>query len=255
MNYFTVRRDSGAGSSDEWWGDDCIAAYRFKGAESEAQSRVDLTGHGYDLTRQNNPTWDAENGAYLKNGWLSNSDLNALDTVRTIVIRYSELDDTNYAFLPFSQIKGTNGYNVTKDLFVYGRFRLHYAKNGVEKWNESNFPAILSSYIPASYDWVEGAGKLSYYLGDQKLNSSGVLGASISDSRKCRMYYNGSPVTLEKVTIDNVTNLYSDNSPNVNYSYSLCSQSAGWYVQAASFYSSVLSEDRQREVCDAMRAL
>jgi len=254
MNYFTVRRDS-AGSSDNFWGDDCIAAYRFKGAESEEQSRVDLTGHGYDLTRQNNPTWDAENGAYLKNGWLSNTDLNALDTVRTIVIRYSELDDTNYAFLPFSQIKGTNGYNVTKDLFVYGRFRLHYAKNGVEKWFETNFPAILSSYIPASYDWVTGAGKLSYYIGDQKLNSSGVLCACINDNRQCSMYYNGSKVTLEKVTIDNVTAEYSDNSPNVGYSYTLAQQSAGWYVQAASFYSSVLSDDRQREVCDAMRAL
>ena len=257
MDYFTIRRD-GIPDGEElenWWGDNCIAAFRFKGAASASAARTDLTGNGYNLGRQNNPEWDAAKGYHLfldggTHNYLSNSDLNALDTVQTIIIRYSGLPGTSKVFLPFSQIKGTTpAYDVTKDMFVYARFCMNYVKAGAQKELRTNFPAIFRSWISNQYS--PDYGKLSYRIADAKLPSSGVLGAT-----RTNLFLNGTLMTMSSVSLENVTQIYSSGSPNVDYSYTLAgSGNGGHWVAAAAFYSEALGTARQRDVANAMLRL
>ena len=88
--------------SDMWWipsagfaTSNCIAAYRFKGAASQAAALTDLTGHGYTLRNNGGASWSSANGFYITNGVsyaynvaLTSDNLNR-QNVQAMVICYS----------------------------------------------------------------------------------------------------------------------------------------------------------------------
>ena len=254
MGYFEMRRDSfSAEGEDSWWGDGCIAAYQFKGATSEADSLIDLTGHGYNLSEVNNPVWDTSKGFFLvSNKYLNCTTLNALDTINTIIIRYSALPSTD-GFIGFSQIKGSSGgYEQIKNMGLMARVKFYYQQNGTDKYLNKPGPGILCSYIPDSYSSAEGHGNLIYRYASRKLNSSGVLA-----STRTKLYADGEPmVTSIQQVITGVTQLYSSDSPNTANSYTLSGDThGGHYVLAAAFYTDALSADDIRERSLAMAGI
>lgn len=263
MDYFSVRRDAFE-DAEGWWGPNCIAAYRFKGADSERESWTDLTGNGYNLIKQNSPEWSADKGYRVFNSnWLNNTPLGQRNDVHTIVIRYSGMSSSGSAFIPLSYVRGaTDTYEIINGMYVAGRLQLHYqtqGSQGPEFYVDSVYPGVLTSYIGHSFDWVDNHGRLIYYLGNQKLPSSGVFGVSVNDANQAMMYLNGASIGVTKKTIKDVYTIYNVKSPNVQTSSTIMpgavGQNGDHYVQAAAFYSSVLSADRQAEVYEAMRAL
>lgn len=87
--------------SGGWWcppnfdPDDCLAAYQFKGAGNEADSLIDLTGHGYTLTKTgddllifNNDTGYTFNG---RNRPLRNLHNSSVTGIKSVIVRYSDI--------------------------------------------------------------------------------------------------------------------------------------------------------------------
>lgn len=60
-----------------------ICAYQFKGVQSEAESLTDLTGHGHNLYKVNNPQWDANRGFYFPESRVYYGDQNWLNQLQT----------------------------------------------------------------------------------------------------------------------------------------------------------------------------
>ena len=80
---------------------DCLAAYQFKGAGSEAASLSDLTGHGYTLTKtdpQNLMDFDTNEGwIFARNAWkgaraLDNDSIDkSINGIKSFVMRFKKI--------------------------------------------------------------------------------------------------------------------------------------------------------------------
>lgn len=68
-----------------------ICAYQFKGVQSEAESLTDLTGHGHNLYKVNNPQWDTVRGFYFPLSRVFYSNQNLLNQLQA-----STSDPYNY---------------------------------------------------------------------------------------------------------------------------------------------------------------
>ena len=69
---------------------DCLAAYQFKGAGSESAALTDLTGHGYELTK-NDPQslMDFDNSAgfvWARNAWRTSRYLHNAELTKSLKI-------------------------------------------------------------------------------------------------------------------------------------------------------------------------
>ena len=224
-----------------------IAAYQFKGAESENAALTNLVNPStYKLTKQvesgTKPTWTSADGFNMSGGthpYLSNSDLNALTNIKTIIVRYSGLPSTSSVLLPVSQIKGqtTSG---TKNPLLYARFKMSVTYNGATSTLSSNYPAVITSWA---------SNKLTYYVGDSKLASTGVL----AYSNKV-LYKNGTAMTTTEKTVNcsAVSTVETNLSTTFNYSVD---HMGGAKIIAIAFYNKALSASQIKEVSDGMLAI
>lgn len=222
----------------------CLAAYQFKGAASEAAALTDLSGHGYTLTKSNSPTWTSANGFYFGSGaYLGNATLNALKTVKTIVIRYSGLSTATAARLPLSLIKGQTTAGTSNPLFwARPNFRITY--NGTNTTISSDKPCIVTALNTST-------NKLTYKLGSAKAAAAGVLACDASN-----IYANGTAQTVTSHTVNCDSSITTESNIHTQYSYTLASNSSyPYYVIAAAFYNVTLSATQHKEVADAMLAL
>ena len=222
---------------------DVIAAFQFKGAASASAARQNLaeTGSVYDLTPSNSPTWDASTGYYLGEGnsYLGDADLNALTTIKTIVIRYSGLSTGHSERLPLSLIKGRTTAGTDNPLF-WARPNFRYTYNGNEISLSSSYPCIVTSLDMST-------SKLKYKLGDVKAAAAGVLACDAS-----HIYKDGSAITLTSHTVDCDGSITTESNLNTQYSYSLASGTDPYYVIAAAFFSKVLSADDHEWIAEKM---
>lgn len=84
-------------SSGGWWLppnfdlSDCLAAYQFKGAGSEASALSDLTGNGKTLTKTGTVTFDNNTGYTFAAGNMAVRSLNNTEVtdIKSVIIRYS----------------------------------------------------------------------------------------------------------------------------------------------------------------------
>lgn len=222
----------------------CLAAYQFKGAASASAARTDLTGHGYTLTESNSPTWTSANGYYFGSGaYLGNSTLNALKTVKTIVIRYSGLSTATAARLPLSLIKGQTTAGTSNPLlWARPNFRIIY--NTAETMISSSYPCIVTALNTST-------NKLTYKLGSAKAPATGVLACDASN-----IYLNGTAQTLTSHTVNCDSSITTESNIHTQYSYTLASNSSyPYYVIAAAFYNVTLSATQHKEVADAMLSI
>ena len=230
--------------TSDWWipsgisATNVIAAYRFKGASSETEARTDLSGHGYTLSKANSPVWTSANGFDMShaNAYLSNSTLNSLTTIKTIIIRFAGLPTTNGVLYPMSQIKGTYGTG-TKNPMIYARFKLTNGSSTIS----TNYPVVIVSWSNS---------KLKYYVANTKLGAEGVIGYS-----SARIYIGGvlksstSPTTK---TVESV--LTTETNLATSYSYTL-DRFGGGKIYAAAFYSVDLNANQHKEVANNMLVL
>lgn len=219
-----------------------IAAYQFKGATSESMALTNLAKPSvYKLTKQNSPTWTSANGFSMAtaNSYLSNTNLNALKTIKTIIVRFAGLPTTSTTLYAVSQIKGrtTGG---TDNPLLYARFNMRVDYNGSTSWINSNYPVAITN-------WSNEV--LTYYVGSAKLGTTGVLGYSTA-----KIYANGTAQTTTKKTAKVDAVLTTETNLSTSYSYSL-NRVGGGYLYAAAFYSVDLTAAQHKEVATAMLAI
>jgi hypothetical protein len=193
-----------------------IAAWRFKGAVSEATSLVNLANPGtYDLTATGAPTWDAVNGWTLNAGnTIATSGLVSQDKL-SILIQYSD-----------------------------GSFNAGYA--------EAVYYAVNDFILFSSRDSGDGGPYYSCYQGDgATVNSnsnllSGNLGVSRNPaSNTFRGYINGLPDIEQTETL-----------PNLEATQIILGMTGwGIKVQAAVVYSIPLTASQVATIAANMAAL
>ena len=224
----------------------CLAAYQFKGAASEAAARKNLaeTGPTYDLVKSGSPTWESASGYYLGSlDYLGNSALNALKTVKTIVIRYSGLSTATAARLPLSLIKGQTTAG-TRNPLLWARPNFRIIYNTAETMISSSYPCIVTALNTSTK-------KLTYKLGNAKAPATGVLACDAS-----HIYLNGTAQTLTSKTVSCDSAITTESNLYTGYSYTLAGNTSyKHYVIAAAFYNVTLSATQHKEVADAMLAL
>ena len=253
--FFLMTTGSGGGGEPTPWylppgvtEDDVLAAYTFKGAASAGAARTNLaaTGSVYDLAENRSPSWDASTGYYLggNNGsYLNSSNLDALTTIKTIVIRYAGLSTANDAILPLSLIKGRTTYGTDNPLF-YARPNFRVIYDGNEKTIESSYPCIVTALNTSTE-------KMTYKLGNAKVASKGVLACDAS-----HIYYNGTAMTLTTKTATCDTSITTEINLHTQYSYTLASHAAyPYYVIGAAFYSKVLSATSHSWIAESLADL
>lgn len=157
--------------SGGWWlppnfdPDDCLAAYQFKGAGSESAALTDLTGHGYELTK-NDPDrlMDFDNSAgfvWARNGWRSSrylhnavltKDLHGFESteIQSYIIRYASLFiGAGYDF----------AYRLT---FVNGHLSVYYPHN--HEWQGEWVQNAVYMYRTTP-SWTDANGVIGYNMG------------------------------------------------------------------------------------------
>lgn len=180
MSKFLIKKREALLSSN-WWADpSCLAAFRFRGAASEAEALKDWTGHGYDLAKNGSPAWNAANGFSFTSGspYLQNASLNN-QAIYTIVVRYASLSYSSSTGSTFFAKPGGSNDNA----WLAAQLSYAYYWNG--EWIDvnSSYPAWLTSF-------KGNAGSnspLVYRRGNSRLPSGGVFGAD----RGGGMYVNG----------------------------------------------------------------
>lgn len=144
MNYLAMKKRALGGG---WWADpSCVAAFRFKGARSEAEALHDMTGAGHDLTAYGSPVWSASDGYRLsiKGKYLNNAALNALD-IKTVVVRYADMDRSG-AIVNFSNFYGPSGVAMACGVLDFQYFSNGEWKNG----EDNNYPAFVTALTNTS---------------------------------------------------------------------------------------------------------
>lgn len=224
--------------SSDWWvpsgvaAANCLAAYRFKGAASEAAALTDLTGHGYTLTKSGPPTWSSATGfTFNWNGNLNNASLNG-QGVNTIVVRFANAaDKTNLSAV------GGSGNN----RFLYRGLYLGSFYNGASGTAiNTNNPALL--YGQVWKDWERPpAGSFYVYTASTTVGTSGVLAFGGSS-----FYWNGTAMTTSsgQTGIDEGTKAMPSK-------YTLA-YNAKLELVAAAFFSVELTAAQHKEVADGM---
>lgn len=216
--------------TDKWWLPDgvlesnVIAAWRFKGALSEASALQDLTGHGYELTVADaNTYWDvngfhidATNGAGLNNALL----LSDLSELKCVAFGYSFIPTTGKKCGGF----GTGTYGIhLQGTYADGsgshaRNKL-YARsiNPTARWSTSGLPPAVG-VIGMNYNskilYINGTVEAISHDGNQVTTSSVLLGqdninsvANLAFDLKAAVLYSAELTTLQHAEL--VTNINS----------------------------------------------
>ena len=232
----------------DWWmasglsSTNVIAAYKFIHADSENAALTNCANAStYKLVKQNSPTWTASNGFNMsgQSKYLSNTSLNALTNIKTIIIRFAGLPTTNNVLYRASEIKGTTGTG-TKNPLLYARFNMQCIYNSKTTYLNSNYPVAITS-------WTNNV--LTYYVGSTKLGTTGVLGYSTA-----QIYSNGTKQTTQKKTANMDSCLTTETNLSNSYSYSI-NDFGGGYVYAAAFYNIDLSAAQHQTIADNMLTL
>lgn len=222
MNYLMAKKL--ALSAGGWWvSSSCLAAYRFKGAASQSDAVHDMSGNGYDLTVNGSAPWSASRGFNLSGSsrYLTNTTLNNR-TIRTIIIRYSDLDADN------GQTSITMSHpNTSAGLLGRSHFRCFY--NG--SW--TNYGSAGASFLSNT----SGTSPLTYRESSSTTPTSGILGASSSV-----LYLNGSSWGSNgrsRGHDDGISNVGGWSSGSITVGGT--ETGSGFYAITAAFYSTVLT--------------
>lgn len=227
IEYFEIRRDFSGMEEDsegnpEWWGDDAIAAYQFKGSTWQTKALKDRTGNGYDLTRKpagSLPTWTDESGYYFPAGsWLVNNELNKRQDIKTIIVRYSDMPSQQM----LSNINGSTIYN---PVLCYGI--------NVDGFSFQRPAAIVASSVPNL--------SITYYGSAKTADSSGVLACTNK-----KVFFNGEDLEATKRTAP----LTEESMRILQIPKTLCG--SGGYIIAAAFYAKVLTASRIADISEDM---
>lgn len=220
----------------------CLAAYQFKGASSETVALTDLTGHGYTLTKSGSPTWATGTGFTMgTSGLLQNATLNKLTTIKTIILRYSNLPSTDNKLYIASQIKGRTSLGTDNPLLYY-RLSMSRFVNGAGVVTNINYPVVITS-------WNTDTSKLYIKKGDTKLASSGTLGYSNNV-----IYANGTAQTTTSETLACESTSTEQTNLSTSTSHTL-HNGGGVRLLAAAFYNVNLTAAQHKAVANAMLAL
>lgn len=94
MDFLTIKRRSGALKTQFWMASgisysDVLAAYQFKGVNTQSEAISDLSGHGRTLSNTG-CTWSTGNGFYVPmNSYLDHSTLRSSGSIKSIVMKIS----------------------------------------------------------------------------------------------------------------------------------------------------------------------
>ena len=284
MGYLERKRDSLIGGV--WWniaGKTCIAAYRFKGADSKSASYQDLTGNGHTLNAPRGIEWTAENGVqfgynngnqFLTNNVPEGDTLRTLTTVKTIVVYYkgrgTSSDTTAIRFSRLS-MNQKNAYYGNYSVYdgcpiLYGKLGFQREQNGSWVSDYSKYPGML-----AKWTRIESTNKyqMVYYRSNQVIPTTGVLACNLDwknasdttmgkEPTNAQLYLNGARITTTKytVTCENMLTTEIGGSGNSYHEgYEVLQSTQDNYIYAAAFFADRLSDTEHQTIYEKMRSL
>lgn len=274
MNYLDWKKRAFLVGSGAWFlpsglsSENCLAAYQFKGASSEANALMDLSEYGHNLTKGSQttsigssysvpgtftPTWSASSGFVFASayggmqGYLNNSTLNQ-QNIRAIVVRYSgKAFGSDCYLVTAGGADGTAQLSATSTMYRYTQ-TVEYTEYG-ERANYGG-PGYVSAYnmTPSWGSWDTSSTAYSaavvgcnngyhgqLFINGTNVSSTMVLGWTYMDDHKV-------PSTVG-VTFGNKVAAISalQNTPF-----------AGKTIIAAAFFNVTLSADQHAEIAANM---
>lgn len=223
--------------SADWWlpsgvaAANCLAAYQFKGAASEAAARTDLTGHGYTLSKWDSLSWSSANGfeRVSGNSRLSNTTL-CSKNIRSFAIKYSNHVPANNG--PIVEGGGSSGFAV---LFISG-----LQKDGGKLWDGTESSWTTVPIIPKNNNG-------EVLKATSNASASGVIGVTAQTA----IYMNGTAMGVKTEGNDGTKHGPWPNSS----SWLIWIYINNFYVHAAAFFDVNLTAAQHKELYTMMSLL
>lgn len=254
--------------SGDWWGSNCLAAYKFKNAGSQTQALTDLTGHGYTLSTINNPAWNNSNG-YTINQYsrhaLHNDALYNASPSSAVFCLDSAQSLSNSAMT----VSGCKNGSYTRCLFLLTPYTSINHVYGNRWWQTTPY---IGAYMRNGSD--SSSVNLLKMTNVSPSTGKTILGITWLSSSTCSIFINGvqyestGPVgeptaaPIDGYTIRTAENaaLYSENSKIIGsitnkhgeWGNGTCNSNAQYVISYAAFYSAALTNTQHRGIYNSL---